>query len=250
MLNDIPPDIPLVMPTAVPQRSQLNSISFAGCAWLVAYHFGVGASLQRRGLLEGAVLLGASSGALVAAALAAGLDATRCYEETVACTLRVMHRPLGPAGSMTSIVRDALERLLPEDAHRRVHGRFLASVTCIPRLRSHLMPKDRLHDKRDLISLVLASCYIPLYYERPALWRGRPYLDGGLRNNQPVLDSSTLTISPLRAGAIEPAIYPHRAPPAWRSLLPHRRTLDALFEQGVRDGDAFVARRTLASTDA
>lgn len=230
-------------------RRPPSSVSFAGCAWLVAYHFGVGASLQGRGWLEGKVLLGASSGALVAAALAAGLDAEHCYEETRACILRFAHRPLGPAGLMTAIVRDALERVLPEDAHERVHGRFFASVTELPSFRSHLMPNDPLRDKRDLVSLVLASCYIPLYYERPAFWRGRPYLDGGLRNNQPVLDASTLTVapfrtvSPLRRKARSTAeISPQRQPSAWHSLLPSRSGLDALFEQGRRDADAYAAQ--------
>jgi hypothetical protein len=219
-----------------------TSISFAGCAWLVAYHFGVGAALQARGWLDGSILVGASSGALVAAALASGLDATRCYEETLACTLRVAHRPLGPAGAMSAIVYDALERMLPDDAHLRVRGRFFASVTSLPILRSHLMPHDRLHDKRDLISLVLASCYIPLYYERPALWRNRPYVDGGLRNNQPIIDGSTLTVSPFSKAKVRALISPQTQASPFRSLLPNRRSLDALFEQGVGDAQRFMAR--------
>lgn len=215
------------------------TLSFAGCAWCVPYHFGVAHTLQQRGLPAQTVYVGASSGALAAAALAAGLDPKDCFQGTLRSAARVARRWRGPAGRMSELVRDALEELLPKDAHERAHGRFRASVTKLPLLQTRLLPLGRLRSRRELIELVLASCYIPLYYERPARWRRGLYLDGGLRNNQPRLGPHTLTVSPFRDPRAPAQIRPAQPPPRRWALFPTEQSLRHLFDEGRRDAERF-----------
>ena len=58
-----------------------------------------------------------------------------------------------------------------------------------------------------LLDTLLASCYIPMYYETPTLLAGRLHLDGGLFDNQPVLPGGvTVTVSPAQHAA---TVSPH-----------------------------------------
>ena len=62
----------------------------------------------------------------------------------------------------------------------------------------------------DLVKACLASCYIPIYYEAPVLFREQVCIDGGATDNQPTFDSSTVCVSPVnKAARIKPeAQYP------------------------------------------
>eukprot|EP00854_Cymbomonas_tetramitiformis_P018662 gene18662-22281_t len=99
---------------------------------------------------------------------------------------------------MSQYIRTALETHLPLDAHERATGRLLISNTylscgVIPRFQLTQTFKSR----AELIEILLGSCYIPFYYESPVLTQGRLWLDGGLKDNLPCIDHTTLTISPF-----------------------------------------------------
>ena len=93
---------------------------------------------------------------------------------------------------------------------------------------------------------ILASCYIPLYYERPARFRGSWCIDGGLTNNTPRYTVDTVTISP-RPGPYD--ITPFNTVPRIESYVPgSRERLSSLFVNGLRDG-ARWARRVRADPE-
>lgn len=142
---------------------------------------------------------------------------------------------------MSELVQHALDSMLPHDAHERVAGRFFASVTALPHMQNRLEPQTRLTSRKELIALVLASCYIPLYYERVARFRGLPYLDGGATDVLPTRDPATLTVSPMPSHGAH--ITPRTRHPYLRVLFPEERKLRALFAEGERDAMHFMERR-------
>ncbi len=225
------PASPLVLPPA--------AISFAGCAWLLPYHLGAAQGVSRFIALDQPYYLGASSGAIAAVACAAGLAPHDVFEQTLRSAARHGKARLGPFGRMSALVHHALDTMLPGDAHERVAGRFFASVTTLPTLRNRLEPRTKLQSRRELIELVLASCYIPLYYERVAFFRGLPHLDGGASDVLPVREAATLTVSPMPSHGAH--ITPRTKHSYLRVLFPEPQTLRALFADGERDASEFMA---------
>jgi hypothetical protein len=94
--------------------------------------------------------------------------------------------------------------------------------------------------RAELIHLLLGSCYIPLYYEKPVNWSGRWLIDGGLRNNQPILDARTIRILPQgpRPGAAD--IHPEVPSSMTHILFPEPQRLSQLYESGQRDTEAWL----------
>lgn len=228
-------------------ESAFASISFVGCSWLMVYHVGVVRALVEHGLVdnERTILLGSSSGSIIAAAVVCGVSLQDCMAlvEEMANDGSLHRRVCGPVGRMSHYVRQGLQRCLPEDAHQRASGRLYISTTSYEtrhgksHLQNHLI--SEFSSREDLINLILASCYIPGYYESPVRCktRGMFFLDGGLTNNQPVL-KGTLTVSPYAGTAI---ISPSTQDPTWkfdpldRLLPPHIDQLYAYERQGFRD---------------
>ena len=215
-----------------------RAISFAGCAWLLPYHLGVAQALSYYFGLDRPYYLGASSGAIAAVACASGLLPRDVFEQTLDSAARYEGMRMGPFGRMSALVQHALDAMLPLDAHQRVAGRFFASVTTLPRLQNRLEPTAPLTSRSELIDLVLASCYIPLYYERVPFFRGSPYLDGGATDVLPRLDTGTLTVSPMRGHGAH--ISPRSKHSALRVLFPEPKALRALFADGERDARHFM----------
>ncbi len=213
-----------------------TSLSFAGCAWLLPYHLGVIAAWRMQGRLEHAEFLGASSGALAATIAAVGIAPERILERVLFFAKDSEDRRLGPAGRMSRYVREGLRGELPHDAPGLARGRLKISVTVLPTLRHELVDAGDCHDNEDLIHLLLGSCYIPLYYEKPVRWQGRWLIDGGVRNNQPKTGPHTITVSPFPSAHIRPDY----APPRRDVLMPHQGRMEDLFHRGQRDGERFL----------
>ncbi len=213
-----------------------TSLSFSGCAWLLPYHLGVIDTWQQRGRLAHAEFLGASSGALAATIAALDLCPKRVCERVLGFAKDSEHRRIGPAGRMTRYVREGLREELPLDAPRLAKGRLKISVTVLPSLRHELIDAGRCHDRDDLIQLLLGSCYIPLYYEKPVYWQGLWLIDGGIRQNQPQTSPHTITVSPLASALIRPEYTPRRRD----VLLPHRGRMEELFAAGQKDAERFL----------
>ena len=87
---------------------------------------------------------------------------------------------------------------LPADAAAVVSGRLFVSLTDTT-LRNKLISEFSSRD--ELVDALACSCYVPAFsgYRTPR-FRDRRYLDGGLTNNMPVLDTSntgTVRVSPF-----------------------------------------------------
>ena len=225
------------------------SFSFGGCAWLMAYHMGVGRELQARFDTSSFTFLGASSGSLAATLMASGAGMDGGLE--LACELARETRTkrfLSPVGRMTSYVRRGMSQYLPADAHRRVEGRLIISVTSLPRLRNWRLPDRPLANNDELVNLLLGSCYIPVYYERPVFVRGRPVVDGGLTDNFPRLDEETVVVSPYPRQSTVAHIFPKIQPRFRHAVFPDAGVMARLYDQGRSDCDDFIARTGFALT--
>ncbi len=139
---------------------------------------------------------------------------------------------------MTRIVRDGIMSVMPHDAYRRASGRLFVSISepvaatqwfFGSPLRNRLV--SVFHSNEDMMDALLASCYIPVYYETPAVFRGAVVLDGGLTDNlplSPVHPDRTVTVSPnvLHNAHVRPR---DRQYPEWFSLFPtHVEDLNAI----------------------
>ncbi|KAH8521627.1 hypothetical protein H0E87_002607 [Populus deltoides] len=182
--------------------------SFSAAGLLFPYHLGVAHLLIEKGYIkETTPLAGSSAGAIVCAVIASGasmheaLTATKVLAED--CRLK------GTAFRLGAVLRDVLEKFLPDDVHIRSNGRV--RVLSIPRLawveirfdpRAGHMPDfwvmtvavtqilwrprgllvDQFDSKEDLINAVVTSSFIPGYLApRPAtMFRNRLCIDGGL----------------------------------------------------------------------
>jgi len=183
------------------------ALSFSGGGLVAAaYHLGVYEALTRRGadLIDttAAPLVGASAGALVAAAIAAGVH----LDDAVASLDRIINnmrrRGGGPFSTdLLRLVRPELEAILPGDAHERCCARgtviFLTDVSRRPWLPVLI---DQWDSRKRLIDSILLSSYIPgLTSRRSPVLDGGPLIDGGLRSNFPLHPTlpRTVRVSPF-----------------------------------------------------
>ncbi|KAL3610870.1 hypothetical protein D5086_001890 [Populus alba] len=192
-------------------------------------------------------LAGSSAGAIVCAVIASGasmheaLTATKVLAED--CRLK------GTAFRLGAVLRDVLERFLPDDVHIRSNGRVRVAVTQILwRPRGLLV--DQFDSKEDLINAVVTSSFIPGYLApRPAtMFRNRLCIDGGLTLFMPPTSAAqTVRICAfpvsqmgLQGIGISPDCNPeNRATPRelfkWALEPAEDHVLDRLFELGYLD---------------
>jgi len=188
--------------------------------------------------------LGTSSGAVVATILACGIQAEEGFDIARELARDARKRWLGPFGRMSRYLRSGLERRLPADAHLLSKGRLYISVTEFPGFKNRLFKAELATSKQDLMQMILASCYLPLYYERPVRFQGRWYLDGCFTDNCPRLDAATITVSPKSGWSsvgshISPASEPH-----WRyAFIPDEALMRELFRKGEEDCARFLESR-------
>ncbi|OIT07683.1 PREDICTED: patatin-like phospholipase domain-containing protein 2 [Nicotiana attenuata] len=222
--------------------------SFSAAGLLFPYHLGVAKLLIEKGYIkETTPLAGSSAGAIVCAVVASGasmqeaLDATKILAQD--CRLS------GTAFRLGAVLREILEKFLPDDAHIRCNGRVRVAVTQILwRPRGLLV--DQFDSKEDLINAVFTSSFIPGYLApRPAtLFRNKLCIDGGLTLFMPPTSAAqTVRVCAFPASrlglqgiGISPDCNPeNRATPrqlfSWALEPAEDDILDKLFEQGYTD---------------
>ncbi|KAJ4823279.1 hypothetical protein Tsubulata_028456 [Turnera subulata] len=219
--------------------------SFSAAGLLFPYHLGVAQFLIEKGYIkETTPLAGSSAGAIVCAVIASGesmeqaLKATKILAED--CRLK------GTAFRLGAVLRDVLEKFLPDDVHIRSNGRVRVAVTQILwRPRGLLV--DQFDSKEDLINAVVTSSFIPGYLApRPAtMFRNRLCIDGGLTLFMPPTSAAqTVRVCAFPASrlgfqgiGISPDLNPEfRATPRelfnWALEPAEDVILDQLFELG------------------
>lgn len=104
--------------------------------------------------------------------------------------------PLNPRFNLSKCLEAILRNHLPDDAHERATGRLFISVTRIADNCNEILSEFR--TREDLIKAILCGCFIPTYSGyMPIRYRGYRYIDGSVTNNQPTVDSDTITVSPF-----------------------------------------------------
>lgn len=162
------------------------SVAFEGCACRAAFHVGVATWWTRRGMRP-EVVAGASSGALVAAAVAVGrtdelrevwleMAGTRVFEP------RRLLRGRWP-GRMSHLLGD---RLRVEHGDLRMRDvpalRVVITRVGLRGLRSVVLRGG----SERVVDAVLGSCFIPGPYSRPVVLQGRPAVDGAWFARTPI----------------------------------------------------------------
>lgn len=196
------------------------------------------------------IWLGSSGGALIAAAAALDLDLEYQLKACISMGIQSIEQHLlGPVGKMSEYIGPHIKHSLPKDAHLQAQGRLLISVTETPqgsKLYGNALVgsfKSRQH----IYNMLMASTYIPVYYEVPVRpGRGGFYWDGGFSNNQPVLKDPetgqiwTTTVSPVAQMAdISPKTQrtcniEHLIPSDFESAM-------EIYERGKADAEKYVA---------
>lgn len=182
----------------------MRSLSFGGCGWALAWSLGVARGLARLRPAELDRFSGASGGALVAATLALGINQRDALDAMRAAAQGLSRRGTSAFGRTGDVLERILEDLLPADAHERLRGSALLTVS-VTMLRPYSLPRSWLvsdfgASREDLKQALLASCYLPEYTRRGSrstMFRGARCVDGGLTNNTPLLDDHTFLISPF-----------------------------------------------------
>mmetsp|Transcript_6088 Transcript_6088/g.17432 ORF Transcript_6088/g.17432 Transcript_6088/m.17432 type:complete len:512 (+) Transcript_6088:157-1692(+) len=162
------------------------SFGFSAGGLLFSYYIGVVFALHDLGIITRETKIGgASAGSLIAACYHSGLSqeliTSACFELAKDC------RTNGTRGRLGLVVREFLEKLLPEDIHERCKNRAFVAITRVwPRPTPELI--SDFHSRDDLIQALLTSCHVPWWLDsRPwTTFRGSASYDGGLTNFIPI----------------------------------------------------------------
>jgi len=189
------------------------------------------------------LVAGASSGSVCAAVTVAGLaeDGPAMWR-AMASTPIVSHRWWRTERSifgMSSIVRDALQRFLPEERLWNSDAELLVSTTRARRFLARQRDALVVHSnrsRRDIHDILVASCTIPVLYARLPVIDGEVHVDGGAADNTllcALLErgaTDITVVTPYVEGAVSDTLFvrerPPRVPPHVRlRLISPRRPL-------------------------
>ncbi|XP_036002591.1 patatin-like phospholipase domain-containing protein 2 isoform X2 [Fundulus heteroclitus] len=179
------------------------NISFAGCGFRSIYYVGALSCFLERvpQLVHGASKFGgASSGCLVAAALAVGVPIEQLCISILNLAKGARKHTLGvfhPTFRMLQTVRRSLLEMLPEDAHLRATGKLCVSLTRLADGGNVLV--STFDTREELIQVLMCSCFFPVYCGFiPPSYHGVHYVDGALSNNMPLFEHrNTITMAPF-----------------------------------------------------
>ncbi|NXJ07289.1 PLPL1 protein, partial [Odontophorus gujanensis] len=182
------------------------SLMFRGCSFLQVYEAGVVKALQDLSpeiLKSASKIYGVSSGSIVAALAACECDIGKGYaydemQKYLYCGGKLFFSTLLTArGKVLSIVKDALNKFLPANAHQLASGKLHIILTRLRDWNSETV--SEFASKEDIIQAVLCSCFIPLCFGFiPPLYHGVRYIDGEFSMWKASFTShTTITVSAL-----------------------------------------------------
>ncbi|XP_040089921.1 1-acylglycerol-3-phosphate O-acyltransferase PNPLA3 [Oryx dammah] len=179
------------------------SLSFAGCGFLGFYYIGVTRCLSERAphlLRHARKFFGASAGALHCACFLSGIPLDETVEMLMDLVRSARSRSMGilhPGFSLSKHIRDGLQRHLPDNVHQLISGKMVISLTRVSDGENVLV--SDFHSKDEVVDALYCSSYIPLLFGLiPPSFRGVRYVDGGISDNIPFIDTkTTITVSPF-----------------------------------------------------
>uniref|UniRef100_A0A6I8Q1L5 PNPLA domain-containing protein n=1 Tax=Xenopus tropicalis TaxID=8364 RepID=A0A6I8Q1L5_XENTR len=193
-----------------------QSLSFSGSGFLSVYQMGAVNALWDLApeLLHSAPkVYGASGGSIVAAAVVLRLNIGKGFSKTIVEAAKDASKSvLGPLLSkfnLVTILQNALQHILPDNAHEEATGRLYVGVTRLSDGKNIMISDYK--SKEEVIQALICSCFVPIYCGLvPPSFRGVRYIDGGLSGFQPRYGkTSMITVSPF-SGEID--ICPRDSP--------------------------------------
>lgn len=145
-------------------------ISFSPSGLMTAFEIGASAQLRELGILNSkTALAGSSGGALVALSCALDVPARDMFDVKVKVAKACRNK--GSRSTLGTEVKAALEAMVPDNAHEILNSRSatftLGYSEIYPTRKAHFVNVFR--DKADIVSIVGASCFIPMYSTGTAL---------------------------------------------------------------------------------
>lgn len=213
-------------------------VFFSGCSWLCMYHIGVAQSLHEQKVPVRSYS-GASSGSLVAVALASGIKPKKLRTAVTRIAEESRKHILGPLSRLSSILAEGLDSLLPGDAHETCSGRLEVSVTPVWTFEDGVLNNWRVNtfeSRKELIDCIVASCAIvPTFYKKHLCF------DGGLWYNYARQGRNVLVVNHR---VMEGHISPSDALTTSRIWAPSPDMLNEIYLIGYRDAEKWMQRRT------
>ncbi|KAG2314796.1 hypothetical protein Bca52824_017918 [Brassica carinata] len=222
--------------------------SFSAAGLLFPYHLGVAQLLIEKGYIKDTTpLAGASAGAVICAVITSGSSMWEALEATK--VLADDCRRNGTAFRLGAVLRESMEKLLPNDIHIRSNGRVRVAITQVLWKPRGLLV-DQFDSKTDLINAIFTSSFIPGYLApRPVtMFRNRVCVDGGLTLFMPpTAAAKTVRVCAFSASSfklkgigISPDCNPLNRATArqllkWALEPAEDEVLDKLFELGYAD---------------
>lgn len=117
---------------------------------------------------------GASAGSLIAAYYLMDLPLDKCLKEIIEMTEYARSLPLGVfdrSNQIVDVLPQALDRMFPEDAHKRVSGRLYVSMTRLKDLKSVVV--NEFETRQDLIDVSRRN-YLERFGAARELFEARP----------------------------------------------------------------------------
>jgi patatin-like phospholipase domain-containing protein 2 len=179
---------------------QNYTLSFSGCGFLCIYHTGVIAAINEYApQLTRNKICGASAGSIAAAGIVCNVCISKAVSTILAIVSQARSKLLGPIDSdfhLMKLVEAGLQESLPLNAHELCTGKLQISLTRLSD-RANVVVSEY-PTRQDLIDAIICSCFIPFYCGRTApKFLGIQYYDGGVTDNQPIVDARTITVSPF-----------------------------------------------------
>ncbi|OQR87288.1 patatin-like phospholipase [Achlya hypogyna] len=223
-----------------------TSYSFACSGWLKTYHFGVAKALQDLGLHKGATVLGSSGGSLAALGLALDCDFDAMVGGVVQDFVPLARASLGGACNVRSYLREAIARYGNFERITELNAteRCVVVYSSISKWRSRRVTRFR--NATHATDAVLASCCATPIAGFPFRIDGEWVFDGGIFDFQPVVDASTITVSPFYCTTAD--IKPSQYVPMWWAVYPPApESIQWLYELGQRDAIAWAKAKGLTT---
>ena len=105
-----------------------------------------------------------------------------------------------PNFNLSKLIRERMEKMLPNDIHLRVQDRLLVSMTKVWNPSNLAVNKFR--SKAELLDALQGTSFVPLVCGLlPPRFKGSLVLDGFFTDNLPVFDSNTISVSPFAGNA-------------------------------------------------
>ncbi|XP_044143276.1 patatin-like phospholipase domain-containing protein 4 [Bufo gargarizans] len=180
------------------------NLSFSACGFLGIYHLGAASAFVKHGqkmLNDVNVFAGASAGSLAATVLLTAphkIQESRNFLYTFSEDFRSRFPGVvKPRYDFMNCLREGIETILPAQAHEIAENRLCVSITNSKSIENCLV--SSFASREELIKVLLASCYVPLYAGVNAVeYKGEKWFDGGFTNSLPVLPTGrTITVSPF-----------------------------------------------------